>query len=93
MDAFFKRINNAVIGFLVVGCFAVGQLAVRTVRRRESYMQNTVQTIAKYVVHANLFRLGSSILRQTRSRGAAPLEDMGGKTQHKKNVSKLDKIL
>ena len=40
-----------------LGHFAVGQFAVRTVRRRDPCMQITEETIAKYAVDANLFRL------------------------------------
>ena len=53
------------VGHFAVGQFAVrthclGRLAVGTVHRRDPRMQNTEETIAKYAVDANLFRLGST---------------------------------
>ena len=44
----------------VTGFFAVGQFAVRIVHRKDPYMQETEDTIAKYAVDTNLFRLGST---------------------------------
>ena len=55
--------NHAVFFAMVrfaVAHFAVGHFAVRKLCRRDPCMQNTEETIAKYSVDANLFRLGST---------------------------------
>ena len=50
--------------------------------------ETTYKGFAKYAVDANLFRLGSSILRHAGPRGAAPVGDMGSEAPHK-NKNKL----
>ena len=44
----------------MTGFFCRGTLCRRTVRRRDPCIQNTEETIAKYAVEANLFRLDTT---------------------------------
>ena len=46
--------------------------------------KNLIGFIAKYAVGANLFRLGSSILKDAGSRGADPMGVVGAKPPSKK---------
>ena len=45
--------------------------------------ENTEEIIAKYAIDADLFRLGSSILKHAGPRGAAPV---GGEAQKKVHI-------
>ena len=56
--------------------------------------ETTHKGFTKYVVGANLVRLGFSILKHAGSRGAARVGCMGGEAHHQnKKINQLDKIL
>ena len=66
---FSSETRFSAVGCFDVGLFAEGQFAVRTVHRMDPCIQNSEDTIAKYAVDANLFRLGSTNLKKISSPG------------------------